>query len=176
MIFASVFLLMRQSGFFQMRSEYVNIVKENKGIIYKITKIYTDTLDDQQDLYQEILYQLWKSFDTFKNNAKISTWIYRVALNTSLAYLNQKKRYPRRTDIHEIIVEVEDKDDDFMEDRIDQMYQMIKKLNEGERGMILLHLDGKSYEEISIITGFSVSNVGTRLNRIRQKLKNQLTN
>jgi RNA polymerase sigma-70 factor, ECF subfamily len=158
----------------QMRSEYVNIVKENKGIIYKITKIYTDTRDDQQDLYQEILYQLWKSFDTFNNNSKISTWIYKVALNTSLAYLNQKKRQPRRTDIEEIIHEGEDKQDSLMEDRIDQMYQLIKKLNEGERGMILLHLDGKSYEEISIITGFSVSNVGTKLNRIRLKLKNQI--
>ena len=109
-----------------MRSEFVKIVKDNKGIIYKITRIYTDTRDDQQDLYQEILYQLWKSFDTFKNNAKISTWIYRVALNTSLAYLHQKKRFSRRTDIQEIIVEVEDKEDNFLEDRIVQMYQMIK--------------------------------------------------
>ena len=158
-----------------MRSEFVKIVKDNKGIIYKITRIYTDTRDDQQDLYQEILYQLWKSFDTFKNNAKISTWIYRVALNTSLAYLHQKKRFSRRTDIQEIIVEVEDKEDNFLEDRIVQMYQMIKKLNEGERGLILLYLDGKSYEEISIITGFTLSNVGTRLNRIRQKLKDQVT-
>lgn len=157
-----------------MRSEFVNIVKENKAIIYKITKVYTDTSDDQQDLIQEILYQLWKSFDTFKNHAKISTWIYRVALNTALAYLNQKKRHPRRTGIHEIILEIEDKKDDAWEDRITLMYQMIKKLNEGERGMILLHLDGRSYEEISSITGFSVSNVGTRLNRIRQKLKDQL--
>jgi len=158
-----------------MRSEFVKIVKDNKGIIYKITRIYTDTRDDQQDLYQEILYQLWKSFDTFKNNAKISTWIYRVALNTSLAYLHQKKRFSRRTDIQEIIVEVEDKEDNFLEDRIVQMYQMIKKLNEGERGLILLYLDEKSYEEISIITGFTLSNVGTRLNRIRQKLKDQVT-
>ena len=158
-----------------MRSEYVNIIKENKGIIYKITKIYTDTRDDQQDLYQEILYQLWKSFDTFRNDAKVSTWIYKVALNTSLAYLNQKKRHPRRTDIQDILIEIEDKEDNVLEDRIAEMYQMIKKLNEGERGMILLHLDGKNYEEMSIITGFSVSNVGTKLNRIRQKLKNQLS-
>ena len=69
---------------------------------------------------------------------------------------------------------VEDKDSFLIEERVAQLYQMIKKLNEGERGIILLYLEGKKYEEIADITGFSTTNIGTRLNRIKQKLKNQI--
>ena len=74
-----------------MQVDFIKVVKENKGIIYKVTKIYTNTYEDQQDLYQEILYQLWKSFESFNYHSKMSTWIYRVALNTSLSFLNKQK-------------------------------------------------------------------------------------
>lgn len=157
-----------------MQADFVKTVKENKGIIYKVTKIYTDTLEDQQDLSQEILYQLWKSFPSFNGHSKISTWIYRIALNTSLSFLNKQKKNTKNANIQEVIHITESNDSLFIEERITHLYQLIKKLNEGERGIILLYLEGKKYEEIADITGFSTTNIGTKLNRIKQKLKNQI--
>ena len=74
----------------QKQNEFINIVKSNEGIIYKITMIYSDNKEHQKDLYQEIVYQLWKSFDSFRGDAKVSTWLYRIALNTSITYLKKE--------------------------------------------------------------------------------------
>jgi RNA polymerase sigma factor (sigma-70 family) len=71
-----------------MSYNFLETIKENEGIIYKLVRIYAEQYDDQQDLYQEIIYQLWKSFNTFQGKSKISTWIYKVALNTSLAHIS----------------------------------------------------------------------------------------
>ena len=72
--------------------QFTTLIKKNEGIIFKITTLYTDHRDDQKDLYQDIVYQLWKSFDSFRNEAKISTWMYRIALNTALTRLKKRKR------------------------------------------------------------------------------------
>jgi RNA polymerase sigma factor (sigma-70 family) len=157
-----------------MSKDFLNTIKENEGIIYKLVRIYSEQYEDQQDLYQEIIYQLWKSFNTFQGNSKISTWIYKVALNTSLAHIYIKKKRLERISIHTIEFQIEDKTDTQFEDKITDMYQQIRKLNEIDRAIIFLFLEGKNYEEIAIISGFTVSNVGTRLNRIKQKLKNQI--
>ncbi len=76
----------------QQKEAFIQTIKDNEGIIYKITRVYAKDTEDQKDLYQEIVYQLWKSFDSFKGKSKLSTWMYRVALNTSIAHLNQNKR------------------------------------------------------------------------------------
>ena len=76
----------------QHKEAFVQTIKDNEGIIYKITRVYAKDTEDQKDLYQEIVYQLWKSFDSFKGQSKLSTWMYRVALNTSIAHLNQQKK------------------------------------------------------------------------------------
>jgi RNA polymerase sigma factor (sigma-70 family) len=157
-----------------MSYDFLNTIKENDGIIHKLVGIYAEQYDDQQDLYQEIIYQLWKSFNTFRGKSKISTWIYKVALNTSLAHINFKKKHSAKVPIQDIALEIEDKIDTQKEDKITGMYQQIRRLNEIDRAIIFLFLEGKDYEEIAAISGFTVSNVGTRLNRIKQKLKNQL--
>ncbi len=158
-----------------MNSEFLNTIKENDAIIYKLVRIYAEQIDDQQDLYQEIIYQLWKSYKTFEGKSKISTWIYKVALNTSLAYINLKKKHAGKVEMNDSLLQIEDKTDTVLDDRITEMYQKIRKLNEIDRAIIFLFLEGKDYEEIAAIIGFTNSNVGTRLNRIRQKLKNELT-
>lgn len=157
-----------------MRNEFVAVIKEHEGIIFKITKIYADDHEDQQDLFQEIVYQLWKSFASFKGNAKISTWIYRVALNTSIAHINRKKKLLKRVPLEGILLNLSEENDAVMEEKIALLYFQIKQLNEVEKALILLFLEGKSYEEIAGITGFTPSNVGTRLSRIKQKLKSQI--
>ena len=157
-----------------MRREFISIIKDNEGIIYKITKIYADQYVDQQDLYQEIVYQLWKSFDNFKGKSKISTWIYRVALNTSLTYIKHKTKHFKPIPINDEIFQSEEESNAFIEERLALLYEQIKKLNEGERALVFLLLEGKKYKEIADITGFTLSNVATQISRIKQKLKTKI--
>ena len=156
------------------KSPFVHSIKENEGIIYKIVKIYADTIEDQKDLYQEIVYQLWKSYGSFKGDSKISTWIYRIALNTSLAQLKKQKNHKNQVVFDPAFLNGIDQMESLMEERIDRLYKTIKQLNVVERGVILLYLESKSHEEIADITGFTISNVGTRISRIKQKLKSKL--
>lgn len=158
----------------QHKEEFVKIIKENAGLIYKVTKVYTNSREDEQDLYQEIVYQLWKSFGSFRNESKISTWMYRIALNTAIAHLNQEKKKGGYIPIDELLLNKPDQNDTLKEERIEILYTQIRKLDTIEKGIILLYLDGKSYDEIASITGFSATNVGTRLGRIKQKLIAQI--
>lgn len=159
-----------------MRNKFVTIIKENEGIIYKVSKTYTNQYADQQDLFQEIVYQLWKSFDSFNGKSKISTWIYRVALNTSLTHVKRKTKYHKPIIIPGKFLKTEDAKDTLMQERTAQLYDQIKKLDEVEKAIIFLFLEGKSHKEIADITGFKVSNVGTRISRIKQKLKTEIKN
>lgn len=153
---------------------FTRIIKENEGVIFKITTIYTQNDQDQKDLYQEIVYQLWKSFDSFRNESKISTWMYRVALNTAINQLNKGKKYSNTTGIDQVVLrQTENYDADF-ENRLKIVYQHIHQLNILEKGLILLLLEGKKYQEISEITGLTETNVGTRISRIKQKLKSRI--
>ncbi len=160
----------------QQQEVFVQLIKENEGIIYKITRAYARDREDQKDLYQEVVYQLWKSFESFKGNSKRSTWLYRVALNTSLTYANRRSRKGISIPLDFNILNRMDEQDGIMEERVTTLYSCIKELNVIEKGLILLFLEGKSYEEIAEITGFTVTNVGTRLGRIKQKLKKKINN
>jgi len=155
-------------------SEFVRIIKRNEGVIFKITTFYTDTKDDQQDLYQDIVYQLWKSFDSFRGEAKISTWMYRIALNTALTRIKTKKKEGRPVSTEKIIMHQTENNEEVFEEKLRKMYKQIGMLNVLEKGIMLLLLEGKKYEEIAEITGLSSSNVGTRISRIKQKLKKQI--
>lgn len=152
------------------KEEFVKIIHDNEALIVKVTRIYCDTKEDREDLFQDIVYQLWKSFNSFRNEAKISTWIYRVALNTSITHLNKKKRRGSHLPLNEGLSNLMELSDTLAEERSELLFATIKKFNEVEKGILFLFLEGKSYAEISDITGFSVSNVGTRMGRLKQKL------
>ena len=158
----------------QKQQEFVKLIKENEGVIFKVTLVYTFNEEDQKDLYQEIVYQLWKSYNSFRGDAKISTWMYRIALNTAITNLKKEKRKGNRVSIDVSLLSKIDQTDTLIDDRIKILYSHIKGLNTIEKGIVLLYLEGKSYDEISTITGFSSTNVGTRLNRIKNKLKSQI--
>ena len=151
--------------------EFVQLIQENQGLIYKITTIYTRDREEQNDLYQEIVYQTWKSFDQFKKASKPSTWIYRVGMNTAITHLNQSKKKVTAVPLEGLRVEIADEKDPIKEEKITQLYAEIRKLNLLDRGIVFLYLEGKNHEEISEIVGISISNVGTRMSRIKQKLK-----
>lgn len=154
--------------------EFAQVIKDNEGLIFKITTIYTDNEQDQKDLFQDIVYQLWKSYDSFRNEAKISTWMYRVGMNTAINQLKKRKRMPHSVSIDQLVLKQTENYDDEFEQRLKILYKHIRLLNVLEKGIMLLLLEGKKYEEIAEITGFTPSNVGTRISRIKQKLKSQI--
>lgn len=158
----------------QQQEAFVQLIKQHEGLIYKVTRLYADRLEDRKDLYQEIVYQLWKSFDSFQGRSKLSTWMYRVALNTSIGFLNRQNKRLGQTQLPDEVFLQMDESHSEIESQVAVLYQHITQLNVVDKGLILLFLEGKSYEEMSEITGFSVTNVGTRLGRIKKKLKTKI--
>lgn len=159
-----------------MEETFKNIVAEHNGILYKIARSYAAEKVDFDDLYQEILIQLWKSFNRFEGKAKLSTWIYRVALNTALTFTKKKKRGPQLSEVNSWVI---NKIDESVEDlayeqeqqqRIDLLYACINELAKDERALILLHLEGKSYEESAEIMGITSNYVGVKIIRIKKRL------
>lgn len=156
------------------KNRFIKVIKENEGLIFKVATLYTNSLQDKEDLYQEIVFQLWKSFDTFKEQSKLSTWMYRVAMNTAIYNLKSIKRQISTISIDtetERFSEVVDKSE---EERFRLLYENIQRLNLFERGIILLYLEGKNHQEIAEIIGITTSNVGTKISRIKQKLKSKI--
>ena len=159
------------------QEQFVQFINENEGILFKVSTLYTNSDADVQDLRQEMIYQLWRSFDSFKGNSKRSTWMYRVALNTAMVYLKKKKRVVTSgIEIDERLLQRIDVTNNKEEEQIKKLYDTIKKLSDIERGIIMLYLEGKSHEEIAEIIGFTTTNVGTRIGRIKKKLKKLITN
>lgn len=154
--------------------KFVQTIQQHQGLIYKVTSVYMDNKADREDLYQDIVYQLWKSFDSFRNESKRSTWMYRIALNTTLTKMKQGKRNPSGKGIDNFSLQQPEDYDDTFEHQLKEVYFHINQLNVLDKGIMLMLLDGKKYEEIAEVVGISVSNVGTRVSRIKQKLKNNI--
>jgi len=149
------------------------MIYKHVGIIYKICKLYADG-EDRDDLKQEIIYQLWKSYPTYRGDSKFQTWMYRVALNTAMLGLRARKmKYTGLSDQEFNISEDPFKDQD-EEARVKQLYRQIYKLKDLDKTIIFLYLEECSYDEIAEITGISNKNVGVRLTRIREKLRAKL--
>ncbi|HAI44399.1 MAG TPA: sigma-70 family RNA polymerase sigma factor, partial [Maribacter sp.] len=155
----------------QKEAVFTNLIREHQGLLYKVTSIYTDNKEDQEDLFQEVVFQLWKYFDSFRNDAKITTWMYRVAMNTSITFIKKIKRRPDSVSVAEVFISESDTHNEVFEERLRLLYQHLKHLNILEKGLIFLLLEGKSYNEIAQITGLSASNVGTKISRVKKKLK-----
>lgn len=151
--------------------EFVQLIQANQGLIYKVASIYTRDREEQKDLCQEIIYQTWKSFDYFKKAAKPSTWLYRVGMNTAITHLNKRKKHPNGVSISDSKLDFAEDMDSGEDEKMELLYSEIRKLNLLDRGIVFLFLEGKPYEEIAEIIGISVSNVGTKMSRIREKLK-----
>ena len=149
---------------------FIQYIKEHEALIYKIARVYSATPEDLEDLYQEIVYQAWKSFASFRQDSRFSTWLYRIALNTSITHSARSKRSSVQElgDIHIHYA------DPHLEEQVEMLYSEVSRLDKIEKAIVLLYLEGRSYEEIASITGFSATNIGTRLSRIRLKLKKQI--
>lgn len=157
------------------KETFITAIKSNEGSIYKIASVYTNGVEDRNDLVQEIIYQLWKSFDTFDQKAALSTWMYRVAMNVAIYHLKEAKRRVPIVAIDDRLLNLREMDMQDAEERWKVLKQHIDTLNLLEKGIVILYLEEKSYEEIAEIVGISVSNVGTKLSRIKEKLKQQIS-
>jgi len=152
---------------------FTRIIKQNEGVIYKITRLYTRNEEDQKDLYQEIVFQLWKAFDGFRHDAKISTWMYRIALNTALFHLKKDKRSGHSVSLDTVVLKQKEYDP-LLDERLNVLYDSIRNLEDLDKAIVFLFLEEKKYEEIAVITGITSSNVSTRMARIKEKLKTQI--
>lgn len=155
----------------QIHERFVSLLEKNLGIILKISKAYTNTVQDREDLINDIAYEMWKSFPQFESRSKISTWIYRIALNTAMNYRrdsNKKKDFLK--DSIEFLPDVPSDESD-INPQIELLYDCISDLDEFNKAIILLYLDGYKHDEIADITGISKTNVSTRIARIKEQLK-----
>ncbi len=158
-----------------MESEFVKRISENQGIIHKVCSIYCDTEEDKRDLFQEIVVQLWKSYPSFRQESKFSTWMYRVALNTAITSFKKSKRQPDRSGLTLDTVQLASEEYNPETDELMQkMHQAISTLSGIEKSIILLFLENKSYEEIAEITGITQNYVRVKMNRIKKKLKKNM--
>lgn len=155
---------------------FLAAIASNEGSIYKIARLYTNEVEERDDLVQEIIYQLWKSFDTFSQKSTLTTWIYRVALNVAIYHLKSTKKQVPTVPIDNHHLTFQDKGNSLEEEQWKILKQNIDNLNLLEKGIVMLYLEEKSYEEIAEITGISESNVGTKLTRIKDKLRKQISN
>ena len=137
-----------------MSEAFLNIVTKNQGIIHKVCGVYCDTPEDREDLFQEIISQLWRSFPTFRNESKITTWMYQVSLNTAITHFKKNKRRPDKNDISKSLFQVADEHfDETFEEQLKLLHKAIEKLTGIEKSIILLYLEDKKYEEIAEIIG-----------------------
>ncbi len=155
-----------------MEKEFLQIITENQGIIHKVCSIYCDLEEDRRDLFQEILVQLWKSYPSFRNESKFSTWMYRVALNTAITSFKKDKRQPDKSGIsYENLQLADEMYDTRTEEQIRLLSKAVSQLTGIEKSIILLFLEDKKYEEIAEITGITQNYVRVKMNRIKKKLK-----
>jgi RNA polymerase sigma factor (sigma-70 family) len=158
---------------------FTELIRENKGIIFKICHAYCPGKEDRDDLAQEIVYNLWKSFAGYKAEFKFSTWMYRIALNVAISFYRKERNKRRRITYSEnLLVFGEDSSPNTEEEKnLRLLLKFIGELKEIDKSVILLYLGNKSYKEIAEITGITESNVATKINRIKDKLKKHfLTN
>jgi RNA polymerase sigma-70 factor (ECF subfamily) len=152
-----------------MEKEFVALIHDYQNIIYKICRLYRDNKEDQEDLFQEIVYQLWKSYPDFRGESKVSSWMYRIALNTAIAVYRKSKT---SVDYYEEFPEhLHLSDEKSISQNEERLFWALRRLNDSEKAVISLYLEDFNYAEIAAITGLSESNIGVRLNRIKHKLK-----
>lgn len=149
--------------------EFANIVREHKSTIYTVCYMFSKNQDEVDDLFQEVLLNLWRGIEHFKGESKLATWIYRISLNTCISADQKKKKHATETlsqqaDIYAATDEAETR-------QIQMLHKRVHRLRPFDRAIVLLWLEGLPYDEIGAITGISAKNVSVRLVRIREELK-----
>ncbi len=153
-------------------TQFLQLINEHKGILFKICKIYQEDADDRNDLLQEMTLQLWLAFDSFRGDSKFSTWMYRVALNSAIVFFKKQKRRPDNQPLHhDFDAEEEISLAGEKEEELALFYRAVQQLGKVEKALIYLYMENQPYEEIASHLGITELNVRVRLNRVKNKLK-----
>lgn len=151
---------------------YLEIIEKHKGIIFKITRSYCKNEFDREDLTQEILAQIWRSLDTYDDAFKITTWMYRVALNVAISfYRKDKSAAYKHTEMEDKLLSYDMERESENEQSLIELYEFINELNDIDKAVLLMYLEGENQSEIAANLNITVSNVSTKISRIKQKLK-----
>lgn len=158
-----------------MKEAFLKHIQSHEKQIYKICHFYADNEADRQDLYQEILLQLWKSYPNFRGESRFNTWLYQVAINTAITRLKKdKKQIPLYNSDH-LSIDVQNENANINnEELFEELYAAIEQLNEIEKAIVLLYIDGQTYAEMEEILGIKEPTLRVKMNRIKEKLR-QLT-
>lgn len=158
----------------ERKQHFQNIIEQHKGILYKVARAYCPNEEDRQDLIQEIMIQVWQSIHRYNNQFKISTWFYRISLNVAISfYRKSTTRANKYTILSEQTAQIPIEDKTADEIQLNLLEQFISELKEIDKGLMILYLEDKSHAEIAEILGMSISNVGTKIGRIKNRLKTQ---
>lgn len=156
----------------ELEQKFIQDLEENQNIVHKICRLYTSNQDAHNDLFQEITIQLWRAYPKFRGDAKFTTWMYRVALNTAITLYRKSKRKIKTQDFDSVLFKIEAKDyDDTEEEQLKLMYKAIRQLSDIEKALIFLYLEDKNYKEISETMGITEVNARVKMNRVKTKLK-----
>lgn len=150
---------------------FTSLINEHQGLIHKVCFMYENDPEVRNDLFQEIVLQLWKSFSSFRGESKITTWMYRIALNTAISGLRKRSRQVKTEDLSDQHLNISESGNLDLEEKFQKLQWAIRQLTEVERAMIMMALEEISYEEIAETIGITQNNVRVRMNRIREKLK-----
>jgi len=159
----------------QLYERFISLLESNIGIILKISKAYTNTAQDREDLMNDMAYEMWKAFPNFKGKSKVSTWVYRVALNTAINFYRKARKNREFIQSAIEIYHAERSNESEEDPQIEILYECISELDEFSKAIVLLYMDGYKHEEIAEITGISRTNVGTRISRIKEELRSMAT-
>lgn len=154
--------------------KFINLINQHQGLIHKVCIMYENDPEIRNDLFQEIVLQLWKSFGSFRGEAKITTWMYRIALNTAISGFRKETRKVKTEDLKEVHFNISEGGDD-TEEGLQKLQSAIRQLSEIDRAMIMMALEEVPYEDIAETIGISQNNVRVRMNRIREKLRKMMS-
>ena len=156
----------------ELEKKFLNDFGKNQNIAHKICRIYTTNQDQHNDLFQEIAIQLWKNYSKFRGDAKFSTWMYRVALNTAISLYRKSTRRVKTQDFSDVSFKIESVDyDDTQDLQLIALYNAIRNLNDIDKALIFLYLEDKPYKEIAVALGITEVNARVKMNRAKDKLK-----
>jgi len=155
----------------EIEDTFLTLINQHRAIIHKISKMYMNHVEEQRDLFQEIVMQLWKAYPTFKGRSKFSTWMYRVSLNTALVYFKKDKRKIDKTLLDENIDLIDTNESELKEEKLAYLYKAVHQLNAVEKALIFLFLENQSHKEIAENLGISEVNARVKLNRTKEKLQ-----
>ena len=154
----------------QLEKDFLDMIAAHKRIVYKVCYIYAKDQDDLNDLFQETVLNLWKSFPRYRGDSKLTTWVYRIAMNTCITFLRRSNARPQTIPLTKDLTS-HFAAEEGSADQLRELYKLINQLGKLERALILLWLEERSYQEMADILGISKNNVAVKLNRTKEKLK-----